>query len=53
MQLLILIKEEYINEIRKRMELFPSEEKGFSYLMLFDDYNKVDLTRSSEPGSTA
>jgi len=26
------------------MELFPPEEKGFSYLMLFDDYNKIDLT---------
>lgn len=26
------------------MELFPPEERGFSYLMLFDDYNKVDLT---------
>lgn len=25
-------------------ELFPSEEKGYSYLMLFDDYNKIDLT---------
>ena len=26
------------------MELFPPAEKGFSYLMLFDDYNKIDLT---------
>lgn len=26
------------------MELFPPSELGFSYLMLFDDYNKVDLT---------
>ena len=26
------------------MELIPPEEKGFSYLMLFDDYNKIDLT---------
>ncbi len=26
------------------MELFPAEEKGFSYLMLFDDYTKMDLT---------
>lgn len=26
------------------MELFPPEEKGFSYLMLFEDYNKIDLT---------
>ena len=26
------------------MELFPPEEKGYSYLMLFDDYNKIDLT---------
>ena len=26
------------------MELFPPEERGYSYLMLFDDYNKVDLT---------
>ncbi len=26
------------------MELFPAEEKGYSYLMLFDDYNKIDLT---------
>ncbi len=26
------------------MELFPAEEKGFSYLMLFDDYTKIDLT---------
>ncbi len=26
------------------MELFPPEEKGYSYLMLFDDYNKMDLT---------
>lgn len=26
------------------MELFPPQEKGYSYLMFFDDYNKVDLT---------
>ena len=26
------------------MELFPPEGKGYSYLMLFDDYNKMDLT---------
>ncbi len=26
------------------MELFPPEEKGFSYLMLFDDGIKIDLT---------
>lgn len=26
------------------MELFPAEMKGFSYIMLFDDYNKIDLT---------
>ncbi|MDF2804384.1 MAG: aminoglycoside adenylyltransferase [Anaerocolumna sp.] len=26
------------------MELFPPEQKGYSYLMLFDDYNKIDLT---------
>jgi|SRR5699024_1475494 len=26
------------------MELFPAEEKGYSYLMMLDDYNKVDLT---------
>lgn len=26
------------------MELFPPEEKGYSYLMLFDDYIKMDLT---------
>lgn len=26
------------------MELFPPEEKGYSYLMFFDDYNKIDLT---------
>lgn len=26
------------------MELFPPAEKGYSYLMLFDDYNKIDLT---------
>lgn len=26
------------------MELFPAEEKGYSYIMLFDDYNKIDLT---------
>ena len=25
------------------MELFPAEKKGYSYLMLFDDYNKIDL----------
>lgn len=28
----------------ENMELFPPEEKGYSYLMLFDDYNKIDLT---------
>lgn len=27
------------------MELFPAEEEGYSYLILFDDYNKMDLTR--------
>lgn len=26
------------------MELFPAEEKGFSYLMLFSDDVKMDLT---------
>ncbi|MDD4493015.1 MAG: aminoglycoside 6-adenylyltransferase [Eubacteriales bacterium] len=26
------------------MELFPAELEGYSYLMLFDDYNKIDLT---------
>jgi len=26
------------------MELFPAEEKGYSYIILFDDYNKIDLT---------
>lgn len=26
------------------MELFPAVQKGFSYLMLFDDHNKIDLT---------
>ena len=26
------------------MELFPPEEKGFSYIMLFDDGVKIDLT---------
>ncbi|MGF7143590.1 hypothetical protein HNQ56_002017 [Anaerotaenia torta] len=26
------------------MELFPAEIEGYSYLMLFDDYNKIDLT---------
>ena len=26
------------------MELFPAEEPGFSYLMLFADFNKADLT---------
>lgn len=26
------------------MELFPAEEKGFSYLMLFSDDTKIDLT---------
>lgn len=26
------------------MELFPAELEGYSYLMLFDDYNKMDLT---------
>lgn len=26
------------------MELFPAEEPGYSYLMLFEDYNKIDLT---------
>jgi len=25
------------------MELFPAELEGYSYLMLFDDYNKIDL----------
>ena len=26
------------------MELFPPEEKGFSYIMLFDDGVKIHLT---------
>lgn len=26
------------------MELFPAEPEGYSYLILFDDYNKMDLT---------
>ena len=26
------------------MELFPAEEEGYSYLILFDDYTKMDLT---------
>lgn len=26
------------------MELFPAEEEGYSYLILFGDYNKMDLT---------
>lgn len=26
------------------MELYPAEEPGYSYLMLFDDYVKLDLT---------
>lgn len=26
------------------MELFPAEQKGFSYIMLFDDYIKIDIT---------
>lgn len=26
------------------MELFPAEFESYSYLMLFDDYNKIDLT---------
>ena len=26
------------------MELYPAEEPGYSYLMLFDDYGKLDLT---------
>ena len=26
------------------MELFPAEEEGYSYIILFDDYNKLDLT---------
>ncbi|EAH4531968.1 aminoglycoside 6-adenylyltransferase [Campylobacter jejuni] len=26
------------------MELFPAEESGYSYIMYFDDYNKIDLT---------
>ena len=26
------------------MELYPGEEPGYSYLMLFDDYGKLDLT---------
>ena len=26
------------------MELFPAELEGYGYLMLFDDYNKMDLT---------
>lgn len=26
------------------MELFPPEERGFSYLMIFDDYVKMDLS---------
>jgi aminoglycoside 6-adenylyltransferase len=37
---------EFVDEVTKPedMELFPPSELGFSYLMLFDDYNKVDLT---------
>lgn len=26
------------------MDLFPATEKGYSYLMMLDDYNKIDLT---------
>lgn len=26
------------------MELFPAEEEGYSYILLFTDYNKLDLT---------
>ena len=26
------------------MELFPAEEEGYSYLILFDDYTKMDMT---------
>lgn len=26
------------------MELYPPEEEGYSYLMIFDDYVKIDLT---------
>ncbi|ABW18323.1 aminoglycoside 6-adenylyltransferase [Alkaliphilus oremlandii] len=26
------------------MALFPAEESGYSYIMYFDDYNKIDLT---------
>ena len=44
--------EEWLDEFGNRlmmqkpedMELFPPEEKGFSYLMLFDDGIKIDLT---------
>ncbi len=44
--------EEWLEEFGNRlmmqkpedMELFPPEEKGFSYLMLFDDGIKMDLT---------
>ncbi|MGQ4819127.1 aminoglycoside 6-adenylyltransferase, partial [Enterococcus faecium] len=28
----------------EHMELFPAEEKGYSYIILFDDYNKIELT---------
>ncbi len=30
------------------MELFPPEEEGYSYLILFDDYIKMDLTLLEE-----
>ncbi|MBS6196624.1 MAG: aminoglycoside 6-adenylyltransferase [Clostridiales bacterium] len=30
------------------MELFPAEEEGYSYLIMFDDYRKMDLTLLEE-----
>lgn len=30
------------------MELFPAEEEGYSYLIIFDDYIKMDLTLLEE-----
>ena len=46
------INDEWLNVFGERlimqkpedMELFPAEEKGFSYLMLFNDDVKIDLT---------
>ncbi len=36
--------ERFILQKPEDMELFPAEEKGFSYLMLFCDDVKMDLT---------